>query len=113
MLLGQSSSSSDAAVGFFVLVVWGLLFLLSIAVFAFHIYVLVDILKYSDAVWQAAGQNKGLWIGLWVLAFCCGGIIIDLIYWFVTRPKLQAVEASGGGYGGGYGGGGGYPNYPG
>ena len=68
----------------------------SIALLAFHIYVLVDILKHSDAAWAASGQNKTLWIVLWVVAFCCGGIIIDLIYWFAIRPKLTAAGGAGG-----------------
>jgi lysylphosphatidylglycerol synthetase-like protein (DUF2156 family) len=107
-LVGQTSSdvASDAAstgIGIGVLLVY---LVVVFALLAFHIYVLVDILKYSDAVWQASGQNKTLWIVLWVVAFCCGGIIIDLIYWFAIRPKLQTGQS-------GPGAGGGYPNYPG
>ena len=73
----------------------------SLALLALHIYVLVDILKHSDAAWAASGQNKTLWIVLWVVAFCCGGLIIDLIYWFAIRPKLTAAGGAGGA-GGGY-----------
>ena len=57
---------------------------------------LVDILKHSDAAWTASGQSKGLWITLWVLTFCCGSpLILDLIYWFAIRPKLQAAGGLG------------------
>jgi len=105
-LLGQSSSSSDAAaagVSVFLLIIY---LVVMLAILAFHIYVLVDILKYSDAAWQASGQNKTLWIVLWVVAFCCGGIIIDLIYWFAIRPKLLTASSGPGAPGS-------YPNYPG
>jgi hypothetical protein len=104
-LLAQSSSSGDAAAAGVSIILLLLYLVLVFGLLAFHIYVLVDMLKYSDATWAASGQNKTTWIVLWVVAFCCGGIIIDLIYWFAIRPKLQSAGAGGAG--------GGYPNYPG
>lgn len=79
------TDAASAGVGIVLVLVY---LVVVVALLAFHIYVLVDILKHSDAAWQASGQNKSLWIGLWVVAFCCGGLIIDLIYWFAIRPKL-------------------------
>jgi hypothetical protein len=79
--------AAAAGVGIVLLLVY---LVVVVALLAFHVYVLMDILKQGDAAWQASGQNKNLWIGLWVLAFCCGGLIIDLIYWFAIRPKLVA-----------------------
>ncbi len=90
-----TTSTTDAGASAAILIVYadiGLVFL------AVHIFVLMDILKHSDAAWAASGQQKGLWIGLWVLGFCSGGLIIDLIYWFAIRPKLVAAEQGGGGY---------------
>jgi H+/Cl- antiporter ClcA len=105
-LLAQSSSSGDAAAAGVSIVFSIILLVIGIALFAFHIYVLVDLLKYSDGTWQATGQNKTLWIVLWVLTLCCGfALILDLIYWFAIRPKLQAAGAGPGGPGA-------YPNYP-
>jgi hypothetical protein len=101
-LLGQSSSSSSGDAAAFLFLIVYVVFVL--AVLAFKIFVLLDILKHSDAAWQASGQNKVLWIVLWV--FCCGGIVFDLIYWFAIRPKVLAAESGPGAPGG-------YPNYPG
>jgi D-alanyl-lipoteichoic acid acyltransferase DltB (MBOAT superfamily) len=93
----DSAASTGLGIGLTLIIL-----VVGLALFVFHIYVLVDILKHGDAAWQASGQNTSLWIGLWVLAFCCGGIIIDLIYWLAIRPKLVAPGAAPGGY----------PNHP-
>jgi hypothetical protein len=104
-------------VGGALLLVYGIIV---IAVLVLQILVIIDILKHSDAAWQVSGQNKTTWIVLWVVGWCCGfAVVIDLIYWFAIRPKLQAAAAGGGGYPGGPGGyppagpGGGYPGGPG
>jgi hypothetical protein len=89
------TSGTDSAAAAGVSIVLLLIYLVVVlGLLAFHIYVLVDMLKHSDAAWQTSGQNKTLWIVLWVVAFCCGGIIIDLIYWFAIRPKLVAVGSA-------------------
>ena len=87
----SGDSAAAAGVGIVMLLIYLVVF---VALLAFHIYVLVDMLKHSDAAWLAAAQNKTLWIVLWVVAFCCGGIIIDLIYWFAIRPKLVAAGSA-------------------
>jgi hypothetical protein len=102
-LLAQSSSGDAAAAGISIVIIL-LSLVISIGLLVFHIYVLVDLLKYSDGVWLASGQNKTTWIVLWVVSWCCGlTLILDLVYWFAIRPKLQAAESTGGG---------GYPTYP-
>ena len=105
-LLAQSSSSGDAAaagIGIIFSLIFGVI---GLALLVWHIYIFIEMLKFSDAQWLGAGQNKTLWIVLWLLTLCCGfSLILDLIYWFAIRPKLQAA-------GTGYGGGGGYPGYP-
>ncbi len=89
------TTSTGASVG--VLIVYAVI---SLAYLAFYIWVLLQMLKPSDAAWQASGQNKGLWIGLWVFGLvCCGGLIIALIYLFAIKPKVEAAEP--GAYGGG------------
>ena len=91
----ESNVDGGAAVG--ILIVYAVI---SIAFLAFYIWTLLQILKPSDAAWQASGQNKGLWIGLWVFGLvCCGGLIIALIYLFAIKPKVEAAEP--GAYGGG------------
>ncbi|MEZ5142903.1 MAG: hypothetical protein R2726_10350 [Acidimicrobiales bacterium] len=87
------TESTGVAVGLLIVYL-----VISIAFLAFYIWTLLQILKPSDAAWQASGQNKGLWIGLWVFGLVCGfGLIIALIYLFAIRPKVQAAET--GGYG--------------
>lgn len=54
---------------------------------AIAIYCIVDITKQPDAAWQAAGQNKVLWIVLVLLL----GVIGSAIYWFAIRPKVVGV----------------------
>ena len=88
----ESNVDGGAAVG--ILIVYAVI---SIAFLAFYIWTLLQILKPSDAAWQASGQNKGLWVGLWVFGLVCGfGLIIALIYLFAIRPKVQAAEGGAG-----------------
>ncbi len=86
MLLAQTveySASSSSPIVSIISILVGL------ALLAVYIYVLMDILKHPDAAWQQSGQNKSLWIGLWVFGlFCCFSWIIALVYWFAIRPKL-------------------------
>ena len=50
----------------------------------FWIIALVDALRFTDAEWTAAGQNKLVYV--LVLIFL--GFIGALVYWFVARPEL-------------------------
>lgn len=54
------------------------------------IVALVDIIKRPDWQWKLAGQEKVLWILLVILLNVLA--IPALIYWFVIRKKLMAVE---------------------
>jgi hypothetical protein len=92
----ETSSDASAGLGLGLSLI---ILLFSLALLAFHIYVLVDMLKFDDAAWLAAGQNKVLWIVLWVIIgfFCCAPLI-DLIYWLAIRPKLQAAGSGPPGY---------------
>jgi hypothetical protein len=65
-----------------VIVIWLILLAVSL-------YCVYDITQKSDAQWQAAGQNKILWIVL-VLLF---GILGSAVYWFAIRPKVVGQTA--------------------
>jgi hypothetical protein len=86
-------TSTDAASAGASLVLSGFFGLIGLVFLGIYIYVLMDILKQPDSAWQMSGQNKSLWIGLWVAGLCCGfSIIIAIIYWFVIRPKLVTPQ---------------------
>ena len=99
-VLAQSYSYSSSGVTSIVqLVFW-------LACIAAAVYVAVDANKYADNVWQAAGQNKMLWIILpIVLSVCCGcfGLIPVIIYFVSIKKKLDETQAGGAGGYGGYG----------
>ncbi len=57
------------------------------------IVALVDIVKRPDWQWKVAGQEKVLWLLLVILVNILA--IPSLIYWFVIRKKLIAVERAG------------------
>ena len=94
-----TTTSVDAGASIVVLLV-ELVF--GLAWLGFQIWVLMQIMKPSEAEYTAAGQNRGLWVGLGVLGLCCFGIIIDLIWFLAIKPKIE--EARQGGYGGAPGG---------
>jgi hypothetical protein len=90
-----SDTAASAGVSIVVLLVE---LVIGVALLALHIYTLVQILKYDDAQYTAANQNRGLWLALGIIGFCCFGIVIDLIFLLAIRPKLQ--QATSYGYGG-------------
>lgn len=54
-----------------------------------------DASSHSDHAWEAAGQNKVLWIALQVaglLAFGVGGFVVVLVYLVMIRPQLIRAE---------------------
>lgn len=59
--------------------------LLAVVGFAFWLWTLVDALRYSDATWKAAEQEKVLWVVLIAVL----GVIGSLIYVFLPRPALR------------------------
>jgi hypothetical protein len=70
----------------------GILFLLIFAVaiggFVFWIYAFVDALRWPDYTYKAAGSDKIVW----ALVVGLVGWIGALIYWFVIRSKLVALQ---------------------
>ena len=55
----------------------------------------IDAALKPDAAWQAADQNKVVWVLLQVvgaLIFALVGFIAALVYFFAIRPKVVAGE---------------------
>ena len=59
-----------------------------LAATAFWIFTLVDSLQIPDHTWQAAGQNKVLWLLLIVFL----GFLGSLLYMAIPRPSLKAIS---------------------
>ena len=88
--------------------------ILSLAALVISIWALVDVLRRPDWAFQAARQNKTLWVVLNIVGLFVCGLVIGLIYLLAIRPKVAAAQGGGppGGYGGGqYGGGQPYGGY--
>jgi hypothetical protein len=72
-------------------IVFLLIFAVAIAGFVFWIWALVDAIRWPDHVYKAAGSEKVVWVLVVGLVGWIGG----LIYWFVIRDKLVALQGSG------------------
>ena len=59
-----------------------------LAATAFWIFTLVDSLQIPDHTWQAAGQNKLLWILLIVFL----GFLGSILYMVIPRPSLKPIS---------------------
>ncbi len=69
--------------------VFGILFAgVFLASLAVWIFTLVDSLQTPDQTWQAAGQNKLLWVLLIVFL----GILGSILYMVIPRPGLKAIS---------------------
>ena len=69
---------------------FGLFALLVIPFTAFYVWALVDALRTPAQVWDAAGQNQLLWVGVMVFLTLLGAVL----YVLVARPQLRAVVES-------------------
>lgn len=81
--------ATDTGVTFGIMAI--LFALLGVVLFGFWIMALIDLLKYTDQEYVAAGSTKIVWVLVVVLVGGIGG----LIYWFSMRPKLQQLRARG------------------
>jgi hypothetical protein len=52
------------------------------------VWSLVDALRIRDQVWDAAGQNKVLWVLLIVLL----GLLGSVLYLFIPKPALRRAS---------------------
>ncbi len=85
-----TTSAADAGVAIGVLLV---ALVIGLAVLAFNIWVLLDILRRSDQAWTSSGQNKQLWLILWVVGLCGGfTTIVSIIYLVAIKPKVAAYS---------------------
>jgi len=74
------------------LVIWG-------ASLAFAFYCYQDLQKHSDETMEAAGTPKQTALIIIIVGgLCC--LLGSLYYWFVVKPKADAIESGGapGGY---------------
>lgn len=61
-------------------------------------WALIDALTKPAWAWEAANQNRTLWIVVLVLGLICGGLIgliAAIIYLTSIRPKVQAAAQGG------------------
>ncbi len=89
----MGTASGSAAFGAGVFIVFAVYFVVIIGSLVMLIVALVDIVKRPDWQWKVAGQEKVLWLLLVILVNILA--IPSLIYWFVIRTKLIAVERAG------------------
>lgn len=78
--------------------------LLSLVALAVSLWALIDAAMRPTWAWEAAGQNKTLWIVLNVAGLFVCGLVIGLVYLLAIRPKVASGQTGGSGGGGGYGG---------
>ena len=71
-------------------VLFGLVALVGLALLAFHIWAIVDVLRFPEPVWQRAGQNQIVW--LLVVLFL--SFLGPVIYLLVARPQLLTADDS-------------------
>ncbi len=72
-----------------------------VAWLAFGIYCILDVQKHSEEAFQAAGTPKQTALILTIVGLLCCGLV-NLYYYFIVRPKVEAVEQGGGAAPGGY-----------
>jgi hypothetical protein len=72
----------------------GLAFVLLAAAIVIVMWGLVDAVSHPPEAWEAAGQNRGLWIGLQAVGvvFCFVAWIVSLAYLLAVRPRVRAAE---------------------
>lgn len=61
-----------------------------LAVFAFHVWAILDVVRRPASEWQSAGQNQVLWAIVVLLL----SIVGPIIYLAIARPQLVAAESS-------------------
>lgn len=89
-MIAQEASAGASAGILLVQIVLGLAWL------GFQIWVITKIMGYSEGQYEAAGQNRTLWIALGALGICCLGPVIDLVWFLVIKPKLEQAPMAGG-----------------
>jgi len=70
------------------------LLVILLAVPAFSIWALVDVLVRPDAAWEQSGQTKVVWAAVVALTIplCLVGTVIALVYLIAIRPQVAAAQ---------------------
>lgn len=69
--------------------------LLAAAVIAFYVWVIVDIVRKPDWLWQRARMSKQLWKGLFTFGWLFGlGFPATIVYLGYVRPRLVRAQRS-------------------
>lgn len=71
-------------------IVFGIFFLFAIAATVVWVWSIVDAVRFTDQQYDAAGQNKIVWVLILVLL----GLLGTIIYAVVARPSLKSVRVS-------------------
>lgn len=71
-------------------IVFGLMALMVVPLFVFHIWAIVDLLRMPTTAWEQAEQNEIVW-AIVVLALAFVGPILYLV---IARPQLLAAKAN-------------------
>ena len=74
------------------------LVIIGLVVFVFVLWALIDAATKPTWAWEAAGQNKTLWIVLFVVGLICTGLVglvAAIIYLTSIRPKVLAAAEGG------------------
>lgn len=70
-----------------IIVLWLILF---VPFTILWIYGLVDALRIPDPIWDAAGQNKILYVVLMAVV----GLLGTILYFAIARPPLKRAQAA-------------------
>jgi hypothetical protein len=70
--------------------------IIAIVVLVLVVVALVDAASRPAWAWEQAGQNKTLWIVLFVVGIPCGlvGLVAAVIYASSIRPRVVAAQGS-------------------
>jgi len=91
-MLAQTYETTSSGLGIGILIVYAVV---GLAILGFQIWFITKIMAFDEPTYTAAGQNRTLWIVLGVVGLCCSlWWVIDLIWWFAIKPKLE--QAPGG-----------------
>ncbi len=88
-----SDDAAGAAVGMFLLVCWGLLALIGLALFIFWVVMLIDCIKRDEADFPGStGSSKTLWLAILIIGWLIGFYwLAAVIYYFMIKKKAKSM----------------------
>jgi hypothetical protein len=87
-----SGSSGDAGLAFGILACYGVFFLVWLALFILHIWMLIDAINRQEYEYPGStGSSKTLWVVLLAVGIVFGilGDIVGVVYFFMIYKKLK------------------------